>query len=86
MGIVVAKIQNQPVDPLIPPGKDGAERVFLFPFKISFVLGDLVSVEVGPIGVIVLQPIDKPQHNNHQHVGDEVADEGSGRIPRQSGE
>ena len=49
-------------------------------------LGDLVGIEIGAIGIIVLEAVNEPQHNDHQHVGNQIANERDGRSPSQCSE
>ena len=86
VGIVVAKIQNQPIHPLVTPRQNGAKCVFLLPSEIAFVFRDLVGIQVGAIGVVMLEAVHEPQHNDHQHVGNQVARQGQRSIGRKRGE
>ena len=73
--VVVAKIQYQPVNPFVSPGQDRAEGVLLLPREVAFVFRHFVGIEVGAIRVIVLEAVDEAQHNNHQHIGNQVTGE-----------
>ena len=73
MGIVIAKVEDQPIYPFLAPRENGAESMLLLPFQIAFVLRDFIGVEIGAVGIVVLETVDKPQNDNHEHVGDEVA-------------
>ena len=73
VGIVIAKVEDQPIYPFIAPRENWAESMLLLPFQIAFVLRDFIGVKIGAVGIVVLEPVDKPQNDNHEHVGDEVA-------------
>ena len=49
-------------------------------------LGDLVGIEIGAVGVIVLEAVNEPQHNDHEHVGNQIAHEGDWRGPSECSE
>ena len=45
----------------------------LLPDGITLVLRDGAAKQIGVVGVVVLQTVHKPQHNNHDHVGQDIA-------------
>ena len=53
VGIVIAKIQYEPVHTLVTPGQDRAKRMSLFPGEVAFVLRNWAAKKVGVIGVVV---------------------------------